>query len=224
MVFGFQSSNPQTRMALFQISFNPAIPKDNTKVFEVTFDFPGAAMSLPDDLPSTEVLSARSCTRTRWWRPPDRLRDGARRSMTAAPACWCKRWACWADGTGTYSSPGSGIPNATVQRPGIQELSFAFDRNMQVSVSLHAGRRGQTALVRFIRAGLRDHRTSPVSATPSSPIDDKRETASSRSDVIFAYLTGTRPQSGASSATDISLSTTGRTESSQPAPQAHRDE
>lgn len=40
MVFGFQSSNSANSYgAGFQISFNPAIPKDNTKVFEVTFDF-----------------------------------------------------------------------------------------------------------------------------------------------------------------------------------------
>ena len=151
-------------------------------------------MSLPDDLPSTEVLSGAFVY-------PDTLvatplidyEMGGTALNDGGAGLSVKAWACWADGAGdVYIRPlgSSDTPTLLFSAPGIQELSFAFDRNMQVSVAYTlAG----VVKLRWYDSSVPGYVTTdfPGIRNPKLTHDDKRETASSRSDVIFAYLTGT---------------------------------
>lgn len=151
-------------------------------------------MSLPDDLPSTEVLSGAFVY-------PDTLvatplidyEMGGTALNDGSAGLLVQPWACWADGAGdVYIRPlgSSDTPTLLFSAPGIQELSFAFDRNMQVSVAYTlAG----VVKLRWYDSSVPGYVTTdfPGIRNPKLTHDDKRETASSRSDVIFAYLTGT---------------------------------
>lgn len=102
-------------------------------------------------------------------------------------------WACWADGTGDVyirplHSPES--PTLLFSAPGITEVTFAFDRNMQVAVAYQVA--GVVSL-RWYDATVPGYVVTelPGIRNPKLTHDDKRDTASASSDVILAYLTDT---------------------------------
>jgi len=103
-----------------------------------------------------------------------------------------KPWACWADGTGDVVVRPLGstdAPTLILSAPGITELSFAFDRNMALTVAYTIG---ETVYLYWYDAIVPGYVTTAFTGirNPKLTHDDKRDTASSRSDVIFAYMSG----------------------------------
>ena len=151
-------------------------------------------MSLPEDLPSTVAYPGT-------YLYPDTLVStplidyemGGTALNDGGAGLNVKAWACWADGAGdVYIRPlgSSDTPTLLFSAPGIQELSFAFDRNMQVSVAYTVA---GIVYLRWYDSTIPAHVTTEFAGArnPKLTHDDKRVVASSRSDVIFAYLTGT---------------------------------
>lgn len=151
-------------------------------------------MSLPEHLPSTVPVPGA-------YLYPDSLgvgllidyEMGGDALNDGSAGLQLQAWACWAEPSGDVvikPLASAADPVLLFNAAGITELSFAFDRNMRVSVAYTVG---GIVKLRWYDSAVPGYVTTdfPGIRNPRLSHDDKRDSFSSQSDVIFAYLSGT---------------------------------
>lgn len=102
------------------------------------------------------------------------------------------RWRCFADASGIWLQRDGLAAQLWVSSPGtVKELAFAFDQNMRPVVAYALS--DNTVRLQWFDTLAGQYTTTNYSTTIRSPrlsLDDKRDTQSQTSDVIFAYIKG----------------------------------
>lgn len=96
-------------------------------------------------------------------------------------------WEAYIESDYIVLDPANGAPIPMLNVPGCTALSFTFDQNMNVTI---AYMQGTQAYLYWYDTSIPGYTTTnfPDAITPRVALDDKRQTQTSTSDVIFAYI------------------------------------